>query len=170
MNPLRSLRASPAGSSLIEVVLAMSVLAVALPLVFAVLARCAQSCACAQAETRCAAIIPACLNEIEAAHQGTARFLPPLARGQPVPAPGATLALAFAEDGHALGCVAPAAYRTGISRLADEPVRYLASLHSEPEPALPNMPPMLNLRVSLEYPSAAPLAKRQRLDFHTRIP
>jgi len=170
MNSLRSFRASTAGSSLIEVVIAMSVLAVTLPLVFAVLARSGQSCVCAQAETRCASIIPACLNEIEAAHQGTARFLPPLTRGQPFPAPGTSLALAFAEDGRTLGCVAPDAYLTGVSRLADEPVRYLASIHGEPAPARPNMPPLLNLRVTLEYPSAAPMAKRQHLDFHTSIP
>lgn len=170
MKPLRSLRANAVGSSLIEVVIAMGVLAVALPLVFAVLASSGQSCARAQAETRCVWIIPACINEIEAAHQGTGRFLPPLPRGQPFPAPGTILALAFAEDGRALGCVAPDAYQTGVSRLANEPIRYLASFHSEPAPPRPNMPPLLNLRLTLEYPSAAPLAKRQHLDFHTRIP
>jgi len=150
--------------------MAMGVLAVVLPLVFAVLARSAQSRAAAQAETRCVAILPVCMDEIEAAQQGVARFLPPLPRGVAFPAPGACLALAFARDGHALGCVPPGAYLAGIRQLANEPSRYLASFHAEPSAARPNMPALLNLRITLEYPAAAPLAKRAHLDFHTRIP
>jgi len=148
--------------------MAMGVLAVVLPLVFAVLARAGQSSAAAQAETRCVAILPVCMDEIEAALQGTARFLPPLTRGVPFPAPGACLA--FARDGHALGCVPPESYRAGVRQLANEPSRYLASFHTEPACTRPNMPAMLDLRITLEYPAAAPLAKRQHLDFHTRIP
>jgi len=170
MNAFRPSRANVAGSSLVEVLIAMGVLAVALPLVFAVLARSGQSCAAAQAETRSTWIIPACLNEIEAAHHGTARFLPALTPGQPFPARGDILALAFAQDGRAIGCVPPAAYRSGVSRLADVPIRYLASLHTEPVPSQLNLPPLLNLHLTLEYPAAAPLANRRRLDFHTRLP
>ncbi|MCX6877969.1 MAG: type II secretion system protein [Verrucomicrobia bacterium] len=170
MNTPRSTHATAAGFSLIEVILAMGVLAVALPLVFAVMARSGQSTAAAQAETRCAWIIPACLNEIEAAHAGNARFLPTLTRGQPFPAPGEVLALAFAADGRALGLADPEAYHRGLKNLADEPIRYLASIRTQRSPAQPGGPPMLNLRLTLEYPSAAPVAKRQKLDFFTRLP
>lgn len=170
MKRFRTERAGFPGASLIEALIAMGVLAVVLPLVFAVLARSGQSCASARAETRCAWIIPACMAEIEAAHRSAARFLPPLPPGQPIAPPGGVLVLAFAGDGRALGRVARDAYLSGVSRLAGEPVRYLASLHSEPVPALPNMPPLMNLRVTLEFPSASPQAKRQCLDFHSRIP
>ena len=170
MKPPRSSRGSLAGSSLIEVLIAMGVLAVVLPLVFAVLARAAQSCAAAQAETRSVSILPVCMNEIEAAQHGAARFLPPITRGTPIPAPGACIALAFARDGHPLGCVPPDAYLAGTRQLANEPIRYLASFHTEPAPKRPNMPVILTLRISLEYPAAAPLAMRQHLDFYTCIP
>ncbi|KAB2641958.1 MAG: hypothetical protein DVB25_00085 [Verrucomicrobia bacterium] len=157
-----------AGSSLIEVLIAMGVLAVALPLVFAVLARAGMSCAAAQAETRCVVILPACMDEIKAAQHGIARFLPPSNRHSPFPAAAATLA--FARDGHLLGNVAPEVYLAGVRQLANEPVRFLATLHTSPAPILPNMPAMLSLRISLEYPAAAPLAQRRHLDFHTCIP
>ena len=170
IKPRRPQRGPIVGSSLIEVLMAMGILAVVLPLIFAVLARASQSYAEAQAETRCLSILPACMNEIEAAQQGTTRYLPALPCGVLFPAPGTILALAFARDGRLLGCVAPAAYLAGTRRLADEPIRYLASLHTEPAPAQPNMPAMLHLRITLEYPPAAPMAKRRHLDFHTCIP
>ena len=158
------------GSSLIEVLLAMGVLAVALPLVFAVLARSGQSAASAQAETRCVWIIPTCLDEIAAARDGTARFLPKLARGEPFPAAGEVLALAFAADGRPLGCVARDAYLSGLSRLADDPIRYLVSMRAEPAVAQPKSQAMLGLHLTLEFPAAAPLKQRHLLKFHTRIP
>jgi hypothetical protein len=158
------------GSSLIEVLLAMGVLAVALPLVGAVLVRAGQSAAAAQAETRCGWIVPACMKEIEAAYEGKARFLPKLPRNQPFPAAGEVLALAFAGDGRALGRIDRETYHSGGRILADEPIRYLASIHAAPAASRSNITPMLGLRVTLEYPSAAPLAKRRKLDFHTCIP
>ena len=163
-------RASDCGASLIEVIIAMGVLSVALPLIFAVMARSGQSTASAQAETRCVWIIPACMTEIEAAHSGTSRFLPRLTRGQQFPAPGETLALAFSEDGRALGLVEPQPYNKGIKNLAGETLRYIVSIHTEPTPVKPDATPMLSLRLTLEYPSAAPVVKRQKLDFFTRIP
>ncbi|MEI7956095.1 MAG: hypothetical protein WCJ66_13080 [Verrucomicrobiota bacterium] len=169
IKPCRPQRGPLAGSSLIEVLMAMGVLAVVLPLVFAVLARASQSYAEAQAETRCMSILPACMDEIEAAQLGKARFLPALPWGVPFPAPDTILALAFSRDGRLLGCVAPAAYLAGTHRLADESIRYLASLHTEPAPARPNMPAMLRLRITLEYPPAAPMAKRRHLGFYTSI-
>ena len=170
MKTPRSLPARIAGTSLIEVLLAMGVLAVALPLVAAVLARSGQGCAAAQAETRCGWILPACLDEIEAAHTGSARFLPDLTRGQSFPAPGDVLVLAFADDGRALGCVGRDAYLSGLGRLRGESVRYLASLRADPAATRPNMQPGRALRVTLEFPAAAPLAKRHHLEFFTRLP
>ena len=61
----------------------MGVLAVAVPLVFAAIAKSGQSAAHARAETRCVWIIPACLNEIEAARDGKSKLIPPRLPGEP---------------------------------------------------------------------------------------
>ena len=46
---------------------------------------------------------------------------------------------------------------------------YIATLSATPQlPA--TTPPMMRVLVTLEYPSTAPAAKRQKLDFYTRIP
>ena len=158
------------GASLIEVVIAIGVLAVAVPMVFAVIAKSGQSAANARAETRCAWIIPACLNEIEAARTGRSQFIPPRLPGQPFPAAGELLAIAFSEDGRPLGTIDQTAYDRGIKTLADEPVRYLTTIRAEAAPTKPGSPPMLNLHLTLEHPAAAPAAKRSKIDFHSRLP
>jgi Tfp pilus assembly protein PilV len=163
-------RPSRRGASLIEVVVAMGVLAVAVPLVFAVIARSGQNAANARAETRSTWIIPACLNEIEAARTGASKLIPPRLPGQPFPADGQFLTIAFSEDGRPLGTIEQKAYATGIKTLADQPVRYLATIRTEPAPAAPGVPPMLNLHLTLEHPAAAPAAQRRKIAFHSRIP
>jgi type II secretory pathway pseudopilin PulG len=165
-------RPGPSGASLIEVVIAMGVLAVSVPLMFGVFAKSGESAAAAKAETRCNWIIPECMREIEAAREGKARFLPRREAGAAYPASGETLALAFSGDGRPLGKVPTRSYEAGIKALADEPVRYLVSIHSElaENKDRPDVPPMLNLRLTLEYPAAVPVRKRRTLDFHSRIP
>lgn len=158
------------GASLIEVVIAMGVLAVSVPLVFAVIAKSGQNSSHARAETRCAWIIPACLNEIEAARSGQSKFIPSRLPGEPFPAAGTLLCIGFAEDGRPLGTIEQAAYDKGIKTLSDEPVRYLATIRSEVAPVKAGSPPMLNLHLIVEHPAAAPARKRQKIDFHSRIP
>ena len=158
------------GTSLIEVVVAIGVLAVAVPLVFAVIARSGQNAANARAETRATWIIPACLHEIEAARTGASQLIPPRLPGQPFPAAGQLLAIAFSEDGRPLGTIVQKTYATGIKTLADQPVRYLTIIRTELAPAIPGTPPMLNLHLTLEHPAAAPAARRRKIEFHTRIP
>jgi Tfp pilus assembly protein PilV len=165
-------RPGHSGASLIEVVIAMGVLAVSLPMLFGVFAKSGESAAAAKAETRCNWIIPECMREIEAAREGKARFLPKRDPGAPYPAAGETLALAFSGDGRPLGKVPSRSYESGVKSLADEPVRYLVSIHSQlaENKDRPDAPPMLNLRLTLEYPAAVPVHKRRTLDFHSRIP
>jgi type II secretory pathway pseudopilin PulG len=161
---------------LIEVVIALGVLATALPLVFGTFAKSGESAAAAKAETRCNWIIPACLDEIEAARLGQSRFLPKREPGSPYPPSGETLALAFTDEGLAVAKVPPRAYAAGTKSLNGESVRYLVSIHAEPEPGAAGDPaaagaiPLSTLRLTLEYPAAAPSHKRRTLDFHTRIP
>lgn len=163
-------RVSPRGFSLIEIIIAMGVLAVALPLVCAVMARSGQSSASAKAETHCVWILPACLHEIDAAFLGKSHYLPTLARGQSLPAAGDILALAYSKEGRALALVTREAYHMGINPLAGDAVAYIVSICGEPSPTQASRPSMCNLRLTLEYPPAAPAVKRQKLDFFTRIP
>lgn len=158
------------GSSLIEAVIAMGVLAVAIPLVFAALAESGKSGVSAEAETRSTWIIPACLAEIRASRAGRPQYFTATLVGQEFPS-GDVWALAFSPEGRALGKVTKALYDKGIRELDGQKIGYIAALSaSAPLPAPAGPVPLLRARISLEYPPAAPAAKRQKLDFYTRIP
>jgi hypothetical protein len=152
------------------VVIAIGVLAVAVPLAFAVIAKSSQNSATARAETRCAWIIPACLDEIEAARTGSSKFIPLRVPGEPFPASGELLAIAFSEDGRPLGTVEQKAYDQGVKFVADEAVRYLVAIRTTAAPQKAGSPPLLDLHLALEHPAAAPAAKRRKIDFHSRLP
>lgn len=158
------------GSSLIEAVIAMAVLAVAIPLVFAALAESGKSGISAAAETRSTWIIPACLSEIRASRAGLPQFFSATSVGEEFPSSD-VWAIAFSPEGRPLGKVPKALYDTGVQELDGQRIGYIAALSATtPVPAPSGPVPMLRARISLEYPPAAPAAKRQKLDFFTRIP
>ena len=158
------------GASLIEAVISIGVLAVAIPLVFGALAEAGKSAIAAQAETRSTWVIPACMEEIRASRDGRPRYFTPTTTGQTFPPTGEIWALAFSPDGQPIGRLSQALYQKGTRELNGKPVRYIASLGSSIPPGKPGTIPMLRVDISLEYPAAAPPAKRRKLDFHTRIP
>lgn len=158
------------GASLIEVVIAIGVLAVAVPLAFATIAKSSQNSANARAETRCAWIIPACLDEIDAATLGKSTLLPPRTPGQAYPASGNPIVLAFTEDGRPVATLDPTSYRRGIASINNQPARYLVTLSATRYPNQPTTDTMLNLHLVVEYPATAPSHKRSKIDFHSRIP
>lgn len=164
-------RKSPRGSSLVEAVIAVGVLAVAVPLVFAALAEAGESGSSAQAETRASWIVRSCLREIEASRDGHPQYFPATTTGQPFPPAGEVWALAFTADGSPAGKVSKAQYESGLKELAGRPVRYIAVLEATSGTPLPtDATPMLDARISVEYPASAKPQRRDRLDFHTRIP
>jgi len=158
------------GSSLIETVIAIGVLAVAIPLVFGALAESGKSGMSSEAETRSTWIVPACMEEIQASREGRPQFFPATRVGQTFPPNGEAWALAFSPEGTAVGKLSKAVYDKGTKEVDGKPVRYIASLVSTAPNPTHGATPMLNLRVSLEYPASSPAAKRQKLEFHTRIP
>lgn len=162
----------PRGASLIEAVIAVGVLALAVPLVLATLVESGESGLSSQAETRTSWIIPACFDELQATRAGGGQFLPATEPGKAFPTSGEVWALAFSADGRTLGQVSMAEYQKGVKRVANTPVRYLATLKGTPTPATSNstIPPRVDVAIILEYPAALPAGKRQKIPFHTRMP
>lgn len=164
-------RKSARGSSLVEAVIAVGVLAVAVPLVFAALAEAGKSGSSAQAETRATWIVRDCLREIEASRDGRPQYFPATATGQTFPPAGEVWALAFSSDGSNLGKLSKTQYDRGLKEIGGRPVRYIAVLEATSGTPLPtDATPMLDARISVEYPASASAARRNQLDFHTRIP
>ncbi len=158
------------GSSLVEAVVAMGVLSVAIPLVFGALAESGKSNISSEAETRSTWIVPTCMEEILASREGKPQFFTATTVGQVFPPAGDVWALAFSAEGKPIGKIAKAVYDKGIKELNGQNVRYIATLTSETTPTPSGATPMLRAKITLEYPSALPLAKRQKLEFYTRIP
>lgn len=159
-----------AGVSLIEALIALGVLAVAIPVVLAVMTETGKSGLASQAETRSTWIVPACLDEIRASRDGSPQYFSPTMPGEVFPPPGELWALAISPEGRPIGKLPRALYSSGIRELNGQPVRYITSLSSSEVPGSDENTRLLSVRISLEYPATFPATKRRKLDFHTRMP
>lgn len=158
------------GSSLIETVIAMGVLAVAIPLVFGTLAESGKSGVSSEAETRSHWMIPICMDEIRASREGRSAYFIPTKVAQLFPSEDDVWALAFSPEGKPVGKLSKATYEKGTKELNGQAIRYIASLSTAETTISSGATPMLRARISIEYPSSIPVRKRQKLDFCTRIP
>lgn len=158
------------GVTLVESVIAIGVLAVAIPLVFGAIAESGKSGMSAQAETRAIWIVPVCMEEVRASRSGTPEYFTKTKVGEAIPPAGQVWALGFSADGNPVGKLDAGAYEQGSREIDGQPLLYIASIHSEPDQTSTGSTPMLTVRISIEYPAAAPVSKRQSLHFHTRIP
>ena len=158
------------GSTLVEAVIAIAVLAVAIPMVFGALAESGRSGLASRAETRGVWIVPACMKEVRASREGRPRFFEATVTGQEFPPEGEVWALGFAADGSTVGRLPAALYRSGTSELHGAPIRYITTLSATRESVRDRASPTLRVDITLEYPAIATAAKRVKLDFHTRIP
>lgn len=158
------------GTSLIEVIIAMGVLAVAVPLVFGAITEAGKTGASAETETRSIWIIPACMEEIRASREGKAQYFTNTVAGQVFPPSGDAWVLAFSAEGKPVGRVTKGDYDKGAKSVNGTPVRYFAILSSVALPLANGSPAMMRAKITLEYPATAPTTRRQKLDFYTRIP
>ncbi len=158
------------GVTLVESVIAIGVLAVAIPLVFGAIAESGKSGMSAQAETRATWMVPVCMEEIRASRAGKPEYFTSTKVGEIIPPSGQVWALGFSADGSPVGRLDGGAYEQGSREMNGKTLLYIASIHSEPATATTDSAPMLTVRISIEYPAAAPSSKRQSLHFHTRIP
>jgi type II secretory pathway pseudopilin PulG len=158
------------GASLIEVMIAMGVLAVAVPLVLGAMAQTGGSNLAAQAETRSAWITRACFEELQCAMRGQSQYVQKLLPGEEFGTNNNVL-LCFGAEGGILGPLGATGYDGGVSTMAGEPARYIAVMSGEKERGVVQGESRgLKVKITIEYPSSAPVAKRQKLDFYTRIP
>ena len=159
-----------AGATLVEAVIAVGVLAVAVPLVFGAIAEAGKGGQSAEAETRAPWIVRTCMEEIQASRDGRPQYFATTTTGQPFPPAGDVWVLAFSADGKPVGKLSKSLYDKGSKQLDGKAVRYIAVLSASTQPPVANTTPMLKSRVTIEYPASAPAKKRSKLDFHTRIP
>jgi hypothetical protein len=155
---------------LIESLIALGVLAMAIPIVLAVMTEAGKSGFASQAETRSTWIVPACLGEIRASRDGSPQYFSPSSPGQVFPPPGELWAIAFSQEGQPIGKLPRELYSSGIRDINGQPVRYIASLASSKVPGSNESTRLLDVRISVEYPATSPEAKRRKLDFLTRMP
>lgn len=170
MRTIPSRKSSAKGSSLIEVMIAMGVLAVAVPLVLGTMVQTGGSNLSAQAETRSSWIVQSCFEELQYAMRGESQYIEPLKPGEDF-GNNSPLALGFGIEGSVLGKVSGGSYDRGVTNLSNKPVRYIAVMSGEKEKNEAGEETKgLKVKITLEYPAGAPAAKRQKIDFHTRIP
>lgn len=149
----------------------MGVLSVAIPLVFGALAESGKSGISAEAETRSNWVVPACMQEIQASREGRPAFFTPTSVGQGFPSSGEVWALGFSSDGKTVGKVSKTLYEKGTKELNGQPISYIASLSAVPPTTTSaGVTPLMTVKILLEYPSTLPAARRQKLEFYTRVP
>ena len=105
-------------------------------------------------DSMAASMVTACLRDWSEARNGAGES----DEGQEV------WAMGFASTGESLGRVEAEDYRSGCRKSG---TTYLARLENEP---VEEGGSARKIRVSVEFPAAAPAEKRQRLEFFTRLP
>lgn len=159
------------GSALMESVIAVAVLSIAVPMVFGTLAESGKSGLAAQAETRSAWIVSACMDEIHASRAGNPQYFSPTVTGQPFPPPPEGVwALAFSEGGESMGKISRDLYDSGSRELDGKRIAYIATISAEPASSQSDNSHMLRVDITLEYPAASNALKRAKIAFHTHTP
>lgn len=158
------------GATLVEAVIAIGVLAVAIPMVFGAIAEAGKSTMASEAETRSTWMVPVCLDEVLASRAKRPVYFTATDVGQAFPPAGDVWALAFSEEGKPIGKITKSQYDKGLRELSGKPVRYIATLNSVSEVTASSGTPLLRLKIAIEYPAISKAAKRGKLDFHSRIP
>lgn len=157
------------GSTLVDVVIAIGVLAVAIPWVFETLAAAGKCALVAQAESRSSWMIRVCMDEMRASRAACPQYFSSTSIGEIFPPGGEVWALAFAADGKVLGKISRDHYDHGIREADGRSVRYIGRIESMVDPEDHGVPLMLRAHISVEFPAALPVGKRRAIDFYTRI-
>lgn len=160
----RRRKPAPSGVSLLEAVIAVGVIAVAVPLALSAIGSAGVAGVSARAETRAPGIAEWCRIELEAARRGESQVLDPIDAEQAFPGDEEVLALAFDREGALLARVDAEDYEAGIDRIGSERVFFLAALSGRPDQS------GVVATVSIEYPAVRPVERRDAVAFHTILP
>jgi type II secretory pathway pseudopilin PulG len=152
------------GSTLIESILAMSVLAVAIPLVFGSFAASDQSKLTSEVETVSAWIVPAAIQELHAVREDRSELFKLDKLEEPFPPVGKVWVIAFNSDGKLIGRMSEDLYVHGTQTLEGQSVYYLVSIKQKMTNDIPR------LQLWVEYPAAASSASRKHLEFYSAMP
>lgn len=165
-----NMRCGLRGSVLMESIIAVAVLAVAIPMVFGTLAESGKCSLAVQAETRSAWIVSACMEEINASRAGNPQYFSPTVIGQAFPPPSEVWALAFSVDGKLIGKISKDLYDSGIRELDGKRIAYIAAMSAVPASSRPEGANRMRVDITLEYPAASNAMKRAKIAFHTSAP
>lgn len=157
------------GATLVEAVLAIGVLAVAIPLALGAMSEAGNHTSSARAETRSVCIVNACIEEVRAIRHGCSPYFDAVPAGEPFPGDGGLFALGFSTEGRLVGKISRTGYDRGLRKPEVPGVHYIATLEATRQAAVGN-PQSLKLRITIEYPASAPAGKRRKIDFRSRTP
>lgn len=160
MKTLNRRAARASGVSLIEAVIAIGVLAVAIPLAFAAIVKAGEVGGNARAETRAPLIAEFVRTELELARRGESEVFERVEPDQPM----AVKALGFAPDGNYLGTLEGADYSGGRRKLDDKEIGFIVAVSGEPEDR------GLLVTVKVEHPAVRSSTDRSAVAFHTLLP
>jgi hypothetical protein len=110
------------------------------------------------------------MEEIKASRENRSEYFTATTVGQVFPSSGDVWALGFSAEGKPIGKISKSGYDKGIKELGSSKIMYIATMSSKKPTTQTGLATMLTAQISLEYPAGAPAAKRQKLDFFTRIP
>jgi hypothetical protein len=146
----------------VEAVVALGVLAVAVPLGMAALAGAVASDGVARADAVAPGIVATCLEELRAAKLGGGRWLPAVETGESLA--GKSWRLGFSSAGEAVGYVEPETDQAGCR---DGRMAYLAKMEwiGADEGA-----GVSKIRVTVGFPAVARAEVRKKVEFVTRLP
>lgn len=153
-----------AGFSLVEVMMAMAVLAVMLPLGLAAISTAGSSRVESEAETLAVGIADYCLLELRAARRGEASVFREVSEGESFPGEGEVMALAFGDDGRFIGVVEAEGYHDGLGAVGGEMVDYFGVVSGVWEDGL------MTVEVAVEFPAVKRARRRSEIPFYTRLP
>lgn len=154
-----------------ESVISIGVLAVAVPMILAAMGESGRSGEASGAETRAPWIAAACFDELRAASLGRSQFFTADEEGRVNPPENGTWALAFTHGGAMVNLISPEQYASGVRESGGRAIRFIARVHPAAlyEDVLLQDDELPTMRVTIEYPSAAPAERRRTVDFHAYI-
>lgn len=153
------------GSSLIEMVLALGVLAVALPLGLGAIRQAGDGLRLAREDGQSVAMVHEVLEELKRAREGRPCMLGDIGKNADFPSSGHVLGLAFDGHGRMLRKIGNEEYRDGSPAKAEPRVTHFAIIEGRANGARR----LSDIEILIEFPASAKQGTRQSLAYHTQL-